>query len=224
MRITFKKLILTLVFIFACKTAFSQTYEFDHVLEYEYKTINDKGDTRSGRNYVFLNSKDNTSKLITHEMNGSVYMQLVTLKTNYFSSIPRDNFFVEALSFQCPHNHPNRHPDPTKEYTISKLQDTIINTVKCSHYLMHPLNEKKFKKGKALQMHYIIEHHPDFTLPVASASIGSYKAWQAYGTIPSGIIKEWYETDAEGRTHSYQKLLQVIKIKKYILIENKGCK
>ncbi|TRW24330.1 hypothetical protein FMM05_10895 [Flavobacterium zepuense] len=225
-----KNYLLLITLLFISFTSYCQTYTFDYMVEYSYKNFTDtvKKSTKSRAStlYCFINSKSNVCYMNVHESKGKTHMQ-PTLETGkfYLSSMPTEDFFVEGISMKCPYSGfiPPSDKKP-KDFEFIAKADTMINTQPFKHYVLKPINEKKFKKGEINIEHYIIDNSLDFQIPILSGQSLSYKFWENGAKLPNGILKEVFGINAEGKRTFEQKMVQVLPIKKIIIIDNSKCK
>ncbi|RZJ75587.1 MAG: hypothetical protein EOO45_05095 [Flavobacterium sp.] len=204
-------------------TAFIATaqdeYDFDYTLEYEYVATG----LPNHKLYVFVNSKDNTSRLNVWEEKDILVLKLSVVGRAYYNRMLRENFFVESIALRCPPSSIVKNEYRVKDYKVIKLQDTVINTQKLNHYILKPVNEKKIKRKQLLIEHFIIAQHPDFEAPSISKTDPTYAIWEAYGKIPQGIMQQHYHADEAGNKVLATYLGQVIKATKYISLY-KSCR
>ncbi|RZJ75000.1 MAG: hypothetical protein EOO45_06985 [Flavobacterium sp.] len=196
-----------------------QDYDFDYTLEYEYSG---KG-FPDHRRYIFVNSKDNSSRLYVWENKDKLALRLTIGSREYFTLMLRDNFFVESIALRCPPFSLAKNGKRVKDYTILKVQDTVINTERLSHYILKPVNVKKIKRDNLMPEHFLVAQHPDFNVPFISKTHPSYAIWEAYGKIPHGVMHQHYYLDEQGKKVHSANLVQILKANKYISIY-KSCK
>lgn len=224
-----KNYLLLITLLFISFTSYCQTYIFDYMVEYNYKDLTDTVETPTKPNpgtlYRFINSKSNACYMNVRESKGKTQMQ-PTLETGkfYLSSMPTEDFFVEGISMKCPYSGfiPLSDKKP-KDFEFIAKADTVINTQRFKHYVLNPVNEKKFKRGEINIEHYIIDNSLDFQIPILLGQSLSYKFWENGTKLPNGILKEVFGINAEGKRTFEQKMVQVLPIKKIIIVDNSKC-
>jgi len=225
-----KHYLLLIILLFISTASYSQTYTFDYMLEYNYRDLTDTVETQTkpkpGTLYRFINSKSNACYMNVRESKGKTQMQ-PTLETGkfYLSSMPTEDFFVEGISMKCPYFGFVPPSDKKfKDFEFITKADTIINTERFKHYVLNPINEKKFKKGEITIEHYIIDNSLNLTIPIVLGQSLSHQFWEKGTKLPNGILKEVFGINAEGKKTFEQKLVQALPIKKIIIIDNSKCK
>jgi hypothetical protein len=205
--------------LFAISLSYGQkTYKFDYVLEYELEYDAETGKVHSHKYYYFINSADNSAMFLVSEDNDEVRMRLQTEKGKfYYSTMPREDFFVEAISLKCPGSGSFPNEPKLSDYEVKVAADTVINTQRYKHRVLKP------EKDKLPTEHYIIESNPLFSNPVLAPFELGFRFWKKGANIPAGLLKEWYSQDNEGKITAKLKLLQFIKLKKIIMVD-KNCK
>jgi hypothetical protein len=218
---------LLLFTLFVVTSALSQTYTFDYMLEYRYTNFNDTIAKRpvSQTTYRFINSQDNTNCLMFYEAKGTTYIQLLQEGGKYYrANIPTEDFFVEAISMKCPQTGFLASVKyKTREFEVLKRADTIINTQPFSKVQLMPVNKKKFEKLKIDTDILLVDNSLGFKLPLFEPYSLIYRLWKDGANVPNGILKEVYSINAAGKKKYEQKLVQILPLKKVIIID-KNCK
>lgn len=215
-----KKLIVV-VSLFSTTFLYSQkTFEFDYVAEYQERADLHRSIIATG--YKFFNSKDNSYMLSITEDTENIHMWL-NLKSGqiYYDKISREDFFVEAISLKCPKTwfKNNSSYESLKDYEVSKLPDTIINTNKYNCFVVKPLNKMEIEQKKQLPEYYIVDGNNVFQFPVLNPTGLLYRKWKKdNSSIPNGIIKESF-IKKEGGYEPEIHLVQYTQVKKIILID-----
>lgn len=193
---------------------FSQrTYTFDYSLKYERVT---KADTIPQEVFYYINSKQNSYRLMVREMDSLQYeLSFVDENGLYFRVSAKKKDFKQALFLNASCDYVTAYYNPyksvVKNYDFYKLKDTIIDDKKLAHYVYKAVSLKKEKREKWQRLNYIIdtsysEMKP--LLPYATA----YEEWKINHFLPNGIMKERYYTTLKGEKDSGYKLIELTKI------------
>lgn len=209
---------LFILLIVSYSVSSQKTYEFDYVMEYQY-TAND-GSLHN--EYRFINSKDNDFMFMVWEKGNDIMMKLITDDKFYFDRIVKEDFFVEAISLRCPQKGEIKSNNSLSDFDFIRQNDTIVNTEKLAHFVINPTNQKKVKKESLVPIHYIVDNKYNLNYPFFSPTELIFKKWKKGENIPNGILKECYSYKS-GTKVPYAKLLQIVPLKKIIIIDN-NCK
>jgi len=215
-----KKLFVILSFFFTAFMHSQKTFEFDYVAEYR-----ERGDLHRSivsTNYKFFNSRDNSYMLTVTQDTKNVHMWLMVKDGQiYYDNINSEDFFVEAISLKCPKkwSKPNNSYENLKDYDVSQLPDTVINTNRYSYFVVKPLNKQDIEKKKQLPVYYIVDTNI-LKLPVLKPTELLYRKWiKDNKSIPAGIIKEAFVKKKEGY-ESEMHLVQYTSTRKIIIVDN----
>lgn len=213
--------LMLLLFTLPCM---AQQYDFDYVQEYRLEIFGEN--SRDVTFFKFFNSKNPAYSLGVSIIQDKVFMSLNLDNGDcYYDSILKDDFFVYAISLKCPRkgkgeNYPNRKPAEFKPFQIT---DTLIEGKKYNRILLEPIKNKKRKDSKALAGVYLLDNSYNFEITVSDpASLLSFYKKQGID-IPSGIIKEFYATDAVGKLTEKLSLTQCVPVQKVIFLDT-NCK
>ena len=209
-----------IILLATSSTAFGQKYEFDYVMEYEYK----KDKKAKPLTYLrFTNSRDNSFNLTLYERDSLNFnMEFIDAKNGFTSenSISKKHFSeVEALGIKFPllQKYNSKNKDQIKQLEFIPLKDTLINKQMCRHLVLAPVT-KKINGREQDGNHFLILPKTDFHLPnFHPGSVPYYKSITD-NTIPPGIFKEFY-TIKNGNKTDMTVLLQYTKLKKITVFD-----
>lgn len=216
--IKLKYISLFILIIVSCLAYSQKNYEFNYVMEYQYT----ENDGNVHNEYRFIDSKDNSFMFMVWEKGNDIMMKLITDGKFYFDKIVKEDFFVEAIGLKCPQKGVIKSNISLSDFDFIRQNDTIINTEKLAHFVINPTNERKIKKENLVPIHYIMDNKYSFTYPFFSPTELIFKKWKKGENVPNGILKECYSYKS-GTKVPYAKLLQIVPLKKIIIIDN-NCK
>jgi len=209
-----------IIALFLSLNVFSQRYEFDTFVEYEF--LKDK-DAEPEKTFEFTYSKDNSYLLSIINKDKKNFM-LTFLSADGKEAVmtmsKKDFFDSENIVINCSStrkvNLAEREKN-TKEYSYIQLNDTIISKDTLRHFIVTKLPESKSE----FQRHYIIQNGTEFHLPNITPGTTPYFKWKKVPIIGKGLFKETFIMK-EDEIIEKMMLLQYTKKKKVIILE-RGC-
>ena len=212
------RLILVLLALFMSYSFYAQqSLNFNMLLTYECKFVNQDSTLRTETRYKLTNSKDNSYFIDIKNLDSLNYH--LTLK--YFDHIltefkvDKENFkTVNRLNIECDliFNYKHNFKNVAKDYSIVNKEDTLINNIKYKQYQSKYLRGKKSRlKKKAGQITYIIENNTEYHLPIISHPTLNL-VWKLKKNVPNGIFKEFIFKDYLGKIINHYTLLKIEKI------------
>ncbi|MDI6032779.1 hypothetical protein QLS91_06805 [Flavobacterium sp. LB2P84] len=217
--------IILLLFLLSSLTVSSQKkYFFDYIIEYKFQA---NQTSKVERRYLLTNSKDDTYECRVYEedsLNFSIdFRDEKGIRSN--SIIDKSEFFkAETISLLCEsiHYQKERHKYDSGRFDFINKKDTLINGIYYKNYAMKYnkiAESRKYNRGIS---HYVIENNTEFHLPLMMFS-GVFDVCETSKNIPNGIAKEIFTLSYDKKQYVFvYKLLQFVKIKKYIIIP-KNC-
>ena len=218
----FKRVLLLLILLSIFEFSFSQkSYRFDYLLEYE---IYNYKDSISMPKYYLTNSLDNSYFAVVTKKNKKTFIINFTDYNGVSSTfeLDKDNLFKEEPIII------NR--DYIKKFTYSKkknkrnkmkfkiLKDTVIEQYQLKHYKFYSTDSRKSKRKKLREQHYYIDDNDGLHLPILD-NTNAFDVWNLDGNISKSIYRFKYEFNYLGEVLFKEKLKQITRIKKILLIE-----
>jgi len=207
--------------LFCIETYAQKTLEFNHLLEYKFKLKH--ADSVWKTQYILINSEDN-SYYAEFARKDSIKSKLTLIDFNGLTSDVflnyKDIIDADSIIFDCKYIYElsNRYAYQGKNYDFSKLNDTIINNFRLSHYILKSNKPRRERRKKLHTLHYLIDEtifvqKPFFRTPTA------YYSWQLDEIFPDNLFIEKYYLDFSGtRKMREHKLISVRKISKLFVI------
>lgn len=206
-------------------------YQFDYLIEYDYilykdsvktKNQNYRAEDEITKKYYLTNSKNNDFYAIVTEYDSLNYkMHFRDYKGNHSKALfPKAIFDIaEFINIDC--HHVNRFHNPykyqIKNYDFHVLNDTIIEEKAYSMYKLSHVNPKKSRRRKLGSNIHIVDKETQFHLPILSFAT-AYEEWKTNKNLPNGIFYEKHLIDFNGNLDSTERLLNITKINKKIII------
>lgn len=217
--------IILLLFLLSSFTMTSQKkYFFDYIIEYKFQ----KNQTsKVEKRYLLTNSKDDTYECRVYEedsLNFRIdFIDEKGIRSN--SIIDKSEFFkAESITLLCEsiHYQKEKYKYDSGRFDFMNKKDTLINGVYYKNYEMKYREIKNARKYNRGISYYIVENNTEFHLPLMMFS-GVFDGRETSKNIPNGIAKEIFSLSYDKKQYEFvYKLLQFVKIKKYI-ITPKNC-
>ncbi len=175
-------------------TCFGQKkYQFDYLLEYEFKSSVDSSFNQTL--YFITNSKDNSYYAKIRSIDTLSFRLVFKVQDLLLADVKlkkHDFFNLESLTINCESNYLFENPFKfrVKEYEFNMLSDTIIDNKYLVYYKLQYTGKRKIKKSRPVGTnYYIIEDSTQFHLPILTHST-AFEEWKKERNIPNGIFKE----------------------------------
>lgn len=199
-------------------------YFFDYIIEYKFQ----KNQTsKVEKRYLLTNSKDDTYECRVYEedsLNFRIdFIDEKGIRSN--SIIDKSEFFkAESITLLCEsiHYQKEKYKYDSGRFDFMNKKDTLINGIYYKKYEMKYREIKNARKYNRGISYYIVENNTEFHLPLMMFS-GVFDVRETSKNIPNGIAKEIFSLSYDKKQFEFvYKLLQFVKIKKYI-ITPKNC-
>lgn len=200
-------------------SVFSQRYEFDTFVEYDF--FNDEK-SKPEKTFEFTYSKDNSYLLSILEKDKKTFtLTFLTAKGEKGTrTISKKDFFAsESIIINCSSIQKENleyRENNTKEYYYLQLNDTVISKDTLQHFLV-----KSDKNQIHGERHYIIQKDTDFHLPNITPGTIPYFKWKKASILPKGLFKESF-IKKDDEIIEKMMMLKYTKTRKIIVLE-RGC-
>lgn len=198
---------------------FSQTYSFDHVLEYQHQC---NTNSEPALRLILTNSADNSYYALVDRVESDsvdVYFKAEN-EVQFRVILDKDAFFAaETLNVSCGnvYSHENHFKFRTKEYAIQKMDSTDASAAP-ETYVVKNTRPKEEKKLNLARLYMSFRPGTEYHLPVLLHST-VYEEWKQERTLPNGIFESSYKIDSQGDTTAIYKLQNIYKTERYFKIE-----
>ena len=195
-------------------------YHFDYALLYK----NESNTGKKSTSLYFINSRNNTYQMYVHEDKDSIdsIIHFVDYKGITSNSKVNINLFykAETITNDCGSvlKFTNQYKYNSKNYTIEKYKDTLINDTTYFHYSIKSLKSLKYQKRKKIQTeHFIIDKESSDFKPFLYQPL-LYNLYTDNKTLPNGKLKMSYYIDVNGKLTFKRELYKAIQSDKYLTI------
>lgn len=210
---------LTLFILLITLNTYSQRYEFDTFVEYDF--FSDQ-DSKPQKTFEFTYSKDNSYILSILEKDKKTFtLTFLNAKGEKATrTISKKDFFeTENIIVNCSSlekQNISYRENTTKDYYYLQLNDTVISRDTLQHFLV-----KSDINSIHGERHYIIQKDTEFHLPNITPGTIPYFKWKKASILPKGLFKESF-IKKDDEIIEKMMMLKYSKIKKILVLE-RGC-